>query len=278
MSVITSQQIQKYYDVFKSIDITLNKEVNRSLGFLGDQIFIKLLGSQWPCVLYSTSFESARIILSIKPDQMEKLRKGSNLGSLRYVFRLPDKTEPLAFFVNVRVKGFNKYTSESPDLYFMNLEFSQRPPDDLIEIVGRFLELNVNSKKRREERIIVNDVILKKMGFNPKNTIVFIDRVPRKCLLRDLSFGGAKILVPGVAKFLSGKAILLRLGQNDSGATLDIPGKFVRVESVDGRPDISVAAIMYSENHIPLPYKTIINDYLTAVKKENNEAFHSRFL
>jgi len=267
MAVITSQQLSTYYELYRSIEVTFTKEVSTLLGFAQEHVMLKIFGVQWHCVLYSSSLESAKIILNLKAEQIEKLRTGSNLVALRYAFRTPDKTEPLTFFANGRVKGFSRYNSSpNPDLYFMTVDFSQRPSDDLIEILGRFLEANVNSQKRRDVRIPVNEVTIRKIGFTSCSTIIAVENVDRKCLVRDLSFGGALVLVPGVAKFLEGRKAALRLVLDDSGQTLTLPGKLVRVTALEGRRDITQAAMQFDEAAVPHAYKLKLNDTLRLMK------------
>jgi len=267
MPVVTSQQLSSYYELYRSIEVTLTKDVSQLLGFLQDQVALKLLGSQWPCLVYSTSLEGAKIILNLKPDQIEKLRSGSNTVSLRYGFRVADKNEPVTFFANAKIKGYNRYNSSSNnDLYFMTLEFTQRPSDDLIEVLGRFLEANVNSQKRKDVRVPVAEATIKKIGFSSCNAIVAVEQVDRKCLIRDLSFGGALILIPGVAKFLLGRQAVLRLVLEETGQVLALSGKFVRVDPLEGRRDITQAALQFDDAVIPHSYKLKINDALRSVK------------
>jgi hypothetical protein len=271
MAVVTSQQLATYYELYRSIEVTLTKDVTQILGFLQDKVALKLLGSQWQCLIYSTSLEGAKIILNLKPDQLEKLRAGSNLVSLRYGFRVPDKAEPVTFFANGKIKGYNRYNNATNnDLYFMTLEFTQRPSDDLIEILGRFLDANVNSQKRKDIRIPVNEASVKKLGFQSCNTIVAVEKVDRKCLIRDLSFGGALILIPGVAKFLQGRSAVLRLVLEENAQVLNIPGKFVRVDPVEGRRDITQAALQYDDDVVPHIYKLKINEVIRALKAKTS--------
>jgi hypothetical protein len=268
MAVVTSQQIQSYYDLYRSIEVTFNLEVTKLLGFVQDQVFLKVMGTQWPCILYSSSLDGAKVILSLKADQIEKLRKESNLGSLRYSFRLQDKTEPLTFFVNVKIKGYNRYTNATnPDLYFMTLEFPQRPSDDLIEILGGFLEANVNAHKRKDERIPVNEQIIHKIGFQSCNAIISVEQIDRKCLLRDLSFGGAKLIFPGVAKFLEKRPCVLRLLDFEDGHVISIGGAFLRVEPLEGHPDLTQAVMLFEPESVPQIYKVKINDFLKLLTK-----------
>ena len=150
----------------------------------------------------------------------------------------------------------------------MSIEFTQRPSDDLIEILGKFLEANVNSQKRRDVRIPVSEVSVKKLGFASCNTIVAVEQVDRKCLVRDLSFGGAMVLIPGVAKFLEGRKAVLRLVLDENSQVLTLPGKFVRVEPVEGRRDITLAALQYDEATVPHAYKLKMNDAIRSIKEK----------
>jgi hypothetical protein len=267
MAIVTSQQLSTYYDLYRSIEVTFNKDVSQLLGFLQEQVAIKILGTQWHCLIYSSSLDGAKIIVNLKPDQIEKLKSGSNMVALRYGFRVPDKSEPVTFFANGKIRGYNRYNNSSNnDLYFMTLEFTQRPSDDLVEILGRFLEANVNSQKRKDVRVPVSEVTVKKLGFASCNTFVAVEKIDRKCLIRDLSFGGAMILIPGVGKFLEGRSAVLRLVLEENSHVLTIPGKIVRVEGVEGRRDITLAALQYDEASVPHSYKLKINDAIRTVK------------
>jgi len=267
MAIVTSVQLTRYYDLYRAIDVTLTRDVSQLLGFLQEQVLLKLLGTQWSCLLYSTSLDGAKIILNLKPEQLEKLRTGSNLVSLRYGFRVPDKVEPLTFFATGKITGYTRYNSTTKnDLFFMTLEFTQRPSDTLIELLGRFLEANVNAQKRKDVRVPVNENTVHKLGFTSCNTIIAVQGVDRKCLIRDLSFSGALILIPGVAKFLMGKTALLRLVIEDTAQVLQISGTFLRVDSVPGRRDITQAALEFDEKSVPHAYKLKLNDAIRLLK------------
>jgi len=71
------------------------------------------------------------------------------------VLQAPEKVEPITFFVTCRPTGFTHYAVQGPDVHFVTLEFTQRPPDDLIQILGSLLEANSNAQRRKDERIIV---------------------------------------------------------------------------------------------------------------------------
>ena len=270
MSITTSQQIAKWYDVYKSIDVTLTKEILKTTGLDPRHVFMKCVGEQWPCVIYSTSFSGAKIIVSAKPILLEKIKRANNLVSLRFSFRFEGKADPLSFFVTGRATGFAPYQAGG-ELQFMTLEYTQRPPDDLIEIMGRLLEANINSARRREERILLNPDSMRRLCLMSKDTILTVQGVPRKCIVRDLSFSGAKLIIVGLAKFLVGKECLLRLEMDEPRETLDLKGSIVRYEDVEGRKDLTAVAVRFEDQTVPMTYKIHINDFLGQVRQVRPE-------
>jgi Tfp pilus assembly protein PilZ len=261
MSVVTSQQISKYYELFKTFEITFNKDVIGTTKLNSKEIYIKCLGDQFPVILYSTSMTSAKVIGTVTKEIIEKIKKANNMVSLRFSFNLADKSTPLNFFVAAKVAGFNPYSKENPQLNFITLQYTQRPPDDLIFILGNLLEINVNSKKRTEDRIMITVDSVRKLGFKAKDAKVFIQNIPRTAILRDISFSGARIVIVGVAKFLLDKEAVMHIPL-EAGKPLTIPGKIVRCEEVQDRKDLAVIGIQYNQEAIPMEYKSRINDFL----------------
>lgn len=269
MALVTSQQISKFYNIYKNIDVTFTKQVIEATGLNTKHIFLKCINSQWPCIIYSTSMTGAKVIASLDESHFEQVRKANSLVSLRFSFTSSDKTDPIAFFVTAKVTGYNPYNKQKPNLHFINLNYTQRPPDDLIEILGVLLEANINSKKRKEERIVITVESLRKMGFKSKDVEVLIENVPRKGILRDVSFSGAKVIIIGIAKFLDQKQIVLKLKLEEQKKSLLMKGQVTRVDPVEGRKDLTAVGIQFDENAIPMEYKMIINHYLTHKRKSS---------
>jgi len=267
MGILTSQQITKYYERYRTISVTFTKEVIHATGLVTQQVYLKCLGEAWPCVVYSTSFVEAKVIVNTKSGLYGKLQQANNLVNLRYSFRISDKTDPMFFFVSCRVAGSAPYQG-SQDISMLTLQFTQRPPDDLIEIMGRLLDANINSSKRRDERILITPESLRKLQIAAKETVIYLQGVPRRCILRDISFSGAKIIMVGVAKFIADKEVVLRLDFEDPRESLMIGGKVVRLEDVEGRKELVAVAIHFNENQVPMNYKMRINDYLSQIRTE----------
>jgi hypothetical protein len=265
MSIITSQQLGRYFDQYKTTEITFNKQVIEATGLLARNIFIKIGERQWPCIVFSSSMSGARTIAGVNSVFYESLRQVNNHASLRYSFRQQGKQDPISFFVPNRVTGYTPYNPKNREVQLIAMEFTQRPPDDLIQILGILLEANANSQRRKDERIVINPESLKKLGLESKESYVYVEGVPRKCIVRDLSFGGAKVLTTGIAKFLTDKKASIKLSRGDPPEEINVPAEIMRVENVEGRKDIVALALRFSQDP-PIGYKVMINGYLTAVR------------
>lgn len=268
MGVATSQQISKYFERYRGIDVTFTKEIISATGLVTKQVYLKCVGESWPCVIYSSSFQSAKIIINSRSGLYEKIQRANNLVSIRYSFKESDKVDPFMFFVAGRATGFAPYGG-SPDVAMLTVSFTQRPPDDLIEIMGRLLDANINSTKRREERVLLTPESMRKLRLISKETAVFIQGVPRRCILRDISFSGAKVIMVGVAKFLADREVSLRIDFDDPRESPLLKGKIVRIEDVEGRKDLVALAINFVEQNTPMAYKLRINDFITQVRADS---------
>jgi len=266
MSIITSQQLSRFFELYGKIEVTFNRQVIDATGLIPNNVHLRIADQQWPCILYSSSMTGARVIAGVKTAFYESLQQVNNHASMRYCFKVAEKADPISFFVSAKVAGYAQYNPKNPDVQLISLEFTQRPPDDLIQTLGVLLEANANAQRRKDERIVLSPENLKKLGLEAKESFVYVEGVPRKCIVRDLSFGGAKILVTGIAKFLVHKKASLKLQRVDTTEEIQLPGEILRVENVEGRKDIVVFALMYTED-TPMSYKLMINSYLTTVRK-----------
>ncbi|MDR2185683.1 MAG: PilZ domain-containing protein [Treponema sp.] len=265
MALITSQKITNYYERYKTISVTFTKEIIHATGLITQQVFLKCVGDFWPCVIYSSSFQDAKVVVNIQSGLLNKLRDANNSASLRLSFKNAETGTPVTFFVTVRSAGYAPYGG-SKDAAIFTLQFTQRPPDDLIEIMGRLLDANVNSAKRRDERILLTPDVIRKLGMVSKETAIFIQGVPRRCILRDISFSGAKLIMMGIAKFLLNRQSALRVDFEDPRESFLLKGTFIRVENVEGRKELIALAIRFDGTAVPMGYKMRINDFLSTVR------------
>lgn len=277
MGLATSQQLQNYYDLYRDREITFTKDILKTLNVDPRQIYIKCSGNQWPCIINSTSLMLAKIIVGSKGGAYQQLTKKDATGpvSLRFCFTDSDK-QLVSFFVNGRVTEVSPYMNSS-ELAVITITFNQRPPDDLIEKVGTLLDANANAVRRKEERIVLNPEVKRKMGLHKEETIVQVQGVPRRCILRDISFSGAKIILMGISKFIQNKETILQIRFDEPTEIVAIRGMIVLTAQIEGRQDLIVASIKFDETTVPLNYKIRINNYLTNLRKtmlsiDNEEA------
>jgi hypothetical protein len=266
MSIVTSQQLTRYYEQYKSIDVTFNKEVIAALGLVGKGVYLKILDRQLPCMVFASSMFSARVIASVPSAVMASLRQANNRLALRWCFKLPEKVEPITFFVTCHPTGFTHYAVQGPDVHFVALEFTQRPPDDLIQILGSLLEAKSNSQRRKDERIIVNPETMKKLGLETREAALLVEGNSHKCVLRDLSFSGAKVVVSGTAAAFDGKSVSLRFSRSDQAPEMTIPAAVRRADEAGGRKDILAISMEFSSDP-PMSYKLLINSYVATIRK-----------
>ena len=270
MALITAQQLTNYYNRFADIDVTFTKEVVKVIRLRPKDTFIRALGFQWPSIIYSSSMSGAKIIVNVDNDFGRKVQEANNLGSLRFSFDQPDKKSPLTFFVSSKVVAFSAYSDEHPGLNFVTLKYTQRPSDDLIATLGTLLEANINSKRRKEERVDINPKSLRKLGFVSKTALLFVDDVPRKCIVRDLSFTGAMIIITGSAETLLNKEATLKLETADNQPPILLSSKITRFSEIPERREIGSAGLQFHEKEITMEYKLRLNDYLSTARKPDN--------
>ncbi|MDR0409505.1 MAG: PilZ domain-containing protein [Spirochaetaceae bacterium] len=264
MGILTQQKIRDYYSEFKSIPVTFNKEIIQVTGLQTKQIILKCGSDFFPCFVYSTTFEEAKVVASNKSGIIKKLKEANNLASIKFTFKTPASGEQVAFLVSARVTGFSSY-DEAADMFMFTLQFSNRPPDDLIGIVGSILEANVTSSKRKDERINITPESLRKLHLITKDVGVTMEGVPRRCILRDISFNGARLIMLGLSKFLMDKRVSIKFDFNEPVESYVIAGKVTNVENVADRKDMVVTHISY-DDPIPMSYKIHLSNYLTSVR------------
>ena len=268
MAMITSQQLTKYYDQYRTTEVVFTKDIIRTLAMDPRQLYIKCSEGQWPCIINSTSFSGARIIIGTKGGAYQQMvKKDPPVMSLRFCFYQQDG-QTLSFFISCKVTKLMPYMN-SNDLAIVSLDYTQRPPDDLIEMLGNLLDANINAVKRKDERIPINQDSRRKLGIPKDECIITVQGVPRHCILRDITFGGAKVVILGIAQFLKGKEVQMSLEFEDPHEVIQLKGTIVDIAAVEGRKDIVAASIQFAEQTVSLSYKIHINNYLTTARKND---------
>ena len=266
MAIVTGGQIAKYFESYSEIDVSFNKQVFEYTGLNPHDVFMRVSGIPIPCIIYSSSMIGAKVLSNLESEHFDKIRDSNNKLSLRFSFKREDDTIPRTFFIASKVTGFRLYNKMNPKTNFVNLSYTQKPPDDLIEILGTLLDTNINSKKRKDHRIVIDDSTLRLLGLQKRSTILRFQNKFQNAILIDLSFSGAKVLAAGPSGSFTNKESVLQLSFSDLDTPLILPGKIIRTEKVGERTDITSVALLYEELKIPLEYKTRINQFLSINK------------
>ncbi|MCL2601017.1 MAG: PilZ domain-containing protein [Treponema sp.] len=269
MGTLPAKRVAAYFEAFKGVDVTFTKDMIQVTGLIPDQVHLKCGSDFWPCVFFATSFERAKVVVNVRSGILDKLSLANNSVSLRLSFKKhEEKGRDVTFFVAGRVMGTAPYKG-SEDVALLALQFTQRPPDDFIEIIGRILDANINSAKRKDERILLNDESQRKLKLFSREATVHIQKIPRRCIIRDLSFSGAKLIMMGVGRFLVEKQATLRVDFDDPREGFMLTGTFIRSEEIEGKQGMAALAMSYDESQVPMGYKIRINEYLNTVRADS---------
>lgn len=262
MALLTSQQLRAYHDAYQNVEVSFTRQVVQVLGLMPKEVHLKCQGELLPCVICSCSLRGAKVVASLRADSLARLKQANDLAALCFCFRRTGRSEPLRFFVPARVAGRAFCEPSNPLMVLLSLEYTQRPPDDLIGRLGELLEANVNARRRSEVRVDIHPASMKALGLQSKEALIHIAGKSLRCIIRDLSFSGARVLLAGASEGMVGAAAVLE-PVFASGA-LQLPATLLRYEPVSGRPDIGALAMRLEADKTPMAYKLALNNYLRA--------------
>ncbi|NLC92556.1 MAG: hypothetical protein GX677_03700 [Treponema sp.] len=110
MGISNSYQITKYYDFFRDREIIFTKVNLQSLRIDPRQLYVKCNGSQWPCIINSSSLQNCKIIVGANSGAYKELVKENVSISVRYCF-IDQDNNPVSFFVNCNIQDKKKYNN-----------------------------------------------------------------------------------------------------------------------------------------------------------------------
>ncbi|MBN2547337.1 MAG: PilZ domain-containing protein [Spirochaetes bacterium] len=266
MASYAAHILNKYYTDYNNREIAFNKSTIKFTGLEPKKIFLKIAGDQWSCVLYSCSMKSAKIILKMDVKAFDQLKKAKNFVNLRLSFFTSEMKSSIVFFVPGSVKGYKNFLNQNTSTFLMTIDFTQRPPDDLIEILGKIIKEREDFEKRKDIRILLEGKITFDIGFKTNKCIAVIDNIKRPCIIKNISAGGAMIVLACNPKFILNKPIKLIFVISYLNEPLFMEGIIKRSEGIEGRKDIYSIGVEYEVEKIPIEYKKLINNYLNKLE------------
>jgi hypothetical protein len=265
MADSTSRQLARYYTDFRDTEIICTSDVVQTLNIDPQQIFIKIADSQWPCIINSVSLAMTKVIVGSKSGALSGLCQQGRCVNLRFGFS-PYRAPPITFFISAKIANIAPY-SDSESLVIVTLAYVQRPPDDLIEILGQYSDANLNWTQKREERISISAETLRKLSLSKEDATIIVHGESKRCILRDLGFAWARVMLMGIQTPLDSKKVLLRFAFDDMNAPVHLPGVITEISMMEGPNNLAIAILQYAEHMIPMSYKIHLNRCLSRTRK-----------
>ena len=108
---------------------------------------------------------------------------------------------------------------------------------------------------------------MRKLSLTKKETIVYIENIPRRCIVRDISFSGAKFIMAGAFLQVRRGGLILKFDFDDPTVIVGLRGKIIRAELVEKRKDLIAVAMTYNASTVPLAYKIRLTQYFNQQRK-----------
>jgi hypothetical protein len=265
MSIITSHELSRFYEEYRATEVTFNRQVMEATGLLSTHL--KAAGTEMKCILYACSMSAAKLLVpDLREQTLQAIQAAGSHLSVRLTFKRPDKPDPLTFYVAGRMTGATPYNPQNPRAQLVALEFTGRPSDDLILPLGVLLEANANARRRSEERIVITPDTLKRIGLESRDCTVTVEGTDHRCILRDVSFSGAKVLVAGLAPSVAGQPVGLTVMRAEGGEKITLWGEVARTEEVSGHPEILALGLKFV-GEPPVAYKMMLSSFLSGGRR-----------
>jgi len=254
MTLLGTSILQNLYQEYLDTELTYTREVAAGLGLLPAESTLKWQGELYPCVVHACSFRQAKVLLRLNADQWKAMEFGSRITTLTLTFLQAKTAKKELFQFNGALQILQQHGAPDHELSILvGVSFNHRPPEGFLQAHGSYLNLKKEANQRTEDRISLNEETRDLMGLASLSTTVTVDHIERKCLMRELSYNGARVILTGVAPFLLDKPFTFSVplqGRN----VLEIPGKIVRAEAVEGHRGLAVIALGYHPERVPVEY------------------------
>jgi hypothetical protein len=260
------QQLSAYYNNFKEQYIVFNKAVINNIGLIAQKTTLKCINDYFPCIFYISSMLDSKILIQVNALFFEQLKKANNKVSLRLSFKHPDTRKEISFYIHSKVTSYSKYQGNKPDLFFISLTFLSKPPDDFIDIIGRYINQQTEKQKRIYERIVVSDENKTDLGIQPLETFLFLEGNAKKCILTEISIFSAKIIIHGSPSEYFKKRVILLMKVESLKEMGEMVGIVERCEEVSSDKDLISLIINFDQEAIPPTYKMWIGECLEIIK------------
>lgn len=266
-SGLSTAEIRELYDKYHNDTISINKKILGLFQIAMKNIIFKANNLSMNCVLYTLSMKEATIIVNIDGRKLAQFT--THHCTLKLAFKSPETKDLIGLHLDVKVAG-TKPLNNDTGLFLLSLSFSKAPPDDLIFFIGSYLRNHFVVEKRKDERINFTDQTIKRMGFFEPLSYIIINNTSMKCIIKNISYSGVGLIAKGEFSSLIDQTIVLSIIEKLKGNRLDLVGRLVRSELVDGNNIISMLGIHFIEENIPAAYHNKIAEYFSTYNEKED--------
>jgi hypothetical protein len=210
---------------------------------------------------------AAKVLSPLGDAFFQNLKQANNLVSLHLVFLSPDSKREIPLFINAKVDSYNPYQGATSHLYFVSLNYLNKPPDDFINIIGQYFEHKLEPEKRQAERIVISSKNEMDFGIQPMDTFLFINGKGRKCILSELSVTSAKVVISGIVEEFENKRAIAIMKIKALKEVGEVVGDITRCEPISEQDGIISLILVFDETMMPPSYKMWIKECIEAIKK-----------
>ncbi len=262
-TLYTRHKVDNLYFSYCSESVTFNKNVRDTTGLILNLVQLKCGEKTAPIIVYSMSMLNVNLIISVKNfSNFRRLNeKESRQISLKLAFDKENSAEPIIFFLPVKISASKNYNSDN---IFLLVEFIRKPPDTIIIMLGELIKIKTLSDKREDKRIQVNKHTIKKLHFSTTSGILELNNIKKKCLVKDISFTGMKLIAAGNKQDFINKKVSIKLQFADNIGVNSIDGTIGRTDLIGESKDFVALGVSLDNNTLPFDYKNIIADFLSS--------------
>ena len=260
-----SRKITYYYETYSKYEVVFNHSVIAATGLIPSKISLKCSNESYSCILYLGSMREVKILILSKAFLFENIKKANNKVTLRLFFFHPETKKEISFFIQSKVRNYNKYHGSNPHLYLLTLKYLYDPPHDFILILGKHIEKEAQKEKRYQERIVINDTNQLEFGIQPMETFLFISGKGKKCILNEISIFSAKVLIEGIPTDYLKKRVILLMKMETLKEMGEMVGIVTRCDIISLEENLVALIITFDQEAIPPQYKMWIGQCLESI-------------
>lgn len=261
----SKKNIIKNYEVeYKGKEIKISTEIYNFLNIFST---VKMVIDNYSMfgIIYSISMNYIRIILKEKNETLLILAKNKNLCSIQLAENSYPKNNKTYFhFLPVELLDIYAYSYQDKKYNLLTLKFLSSLPEEIAIKVGKLFELKFGQNHRIHERIIVDNESIKQLKIDFDKSFIKFNGSKHKCLIKDLSYGGALVISFFNYEDAKNDEIDLIFSFEFMNKEILIEGKsrsLNLIQTVNGKA--FAIGIAFNENKIPFEYTLLIHDYFT---------------